>query len=147
MIRLRGPWQCAPVPPAAAGIAPATGQPTGDRPASRAVLWPVAGAVLAAAEWHDQVCFRRRFTRPTGLGPRSTVELVVEGPRHRGQVWLNGTRLGDLPPPGAARRFDITRHLGDRNEVALRLDLSASNRAELCARPTLADVTLEITEG
>jgi hypothetical protein len=66
-----------------------------------------------------RVRWRRRFNRPTGLGPREQVWLVLEGFRPPVDVLLNQHPLGSLPPAKSTTRFDVTSLLELRNELCL----------------------------
>jgi hypothetical protein len=65
------------------------------------------------------VRYHRVFQSPTGLESGERVWLVVEPPRSRGAVKLNGTPLGDIAFGGRAFRFDITARLEDHNRLEI----------------------------
>ncbi|MZD08927.1 glycoside hydrolase [Streptomyces sp. SID5785] len=69
--------------------------------------------------------YRREFTVPSGLsvtGDRRT-RLEFDGINHEAEVWLNGTRVGDLAHPFARAAFDVTDALEPRgrNVLAVRI--------------------------
>jgi hypothetical protein len=117
-IRLRGPWQIEPlkryVARGSGGYeSQADGVPARDR-------WQMP-ADWCEAMGHDflgVVRFGRKFNRPTNLSAER-VWLVVEPPRSRGVVRVNGRVLGHVrfgAPPG---RFDITPLLNDHNSIEI----------------------------
>lgn len=89
----------------------------------------------------DGVCWRRRFNRPTGLGSRERVSLVVERLAGNGEVRLNGALLGRLEPADAAARFDVTDRLEPHNEVMLLVSIPKQIPTGLPA-----EVALEIVD-
>jgi len=90
--------------------------------------------------------WRRRFGRPTGLGPDATVWLVVENASAPLLVRLNGDLLGRISGQGRAGRFDVTDRLLAHNEAAILTEpLSAPSDESQPSPP--ADVCLEIVSG
>ena len=94
----------------------------------------------AAALW------RRRFGRPTGLGPDTTVWLVVENASAPLVVQWNGDLLGPVSGVARAARFDVTARLLARNEVTIMLE-QALRPSEGISPGLPADVCLEIVSG
>lgn len=69
-------------------------------------------------------CWRRRFGRPTGLGPADRIWLVIDSAAGasaghvRGDVLVNGVALPSLGGTGV-RRADIAPLLRPRNELVV----------------------------
>jgi len=106
---------------------------------------PAAGQVLAdlipaSAPLPCPVRLLRRFGLPTGIEPSDRLEIVIEGAGVLLDVTLNGQPLGKVSTSGPGR-FDVTRLLAPRNELALALlpPLSPSS--------SVGDVRLEISAG
>jgi hypothetical protein len=60
---------------------------------------------------------RRRFGRPTNLGPEEHVWLTYEDAPAGASLWLNGTLIGRRDGPAGPFEFDVTEQLRERNEV------------------------------
>jgi hypothetical protein len=71
------------------------------------------------AEFRGRVRYHRVFQSPTGLDSGERVWLVVEPPRSRGAVQLNGKPLGDVSWGGPSFRADITDLLQDHNRLEI----------------------------
>ncbi|MFC8515375.1 discoidin domain-containing protein [Streptomyces sp. NPDC057257] len=68
--------------------------------------------------------YRRAFTLPEGLrtGSGRRVWLEFDGVNHKAEVWLNGSRVGDVTFPFARAAFDVTDLLGaDEHALAVRI--------------------------
>ena len=63
------------------------------------------------------VRFRRRFHRPTGIGPEIAVDLVIAAPHPADHVCLNGARLSPKAYHKGVLRFRINEHLQRFNEL------------------------------
>ncbi|MFJ9713808.1 discoidin domain-containing protein [Streptomyces sp. NPDC101234] len=70
--------------------------------------------------------YRREFRLPEGLrtGAGRHVWLEFDGINHKAEVWLNGSRVGDLAFPFARAAFDVTNLLADGSEQALAVKIS-----------------------
>src|SRR3954447_22894568 len=107
-IRLRGPWELE-------ALARFLLQADGSYRAVRDGL-PAATRAKMPAEWSQtlgpdflgRVQYRRTFHKPTGLGNGERVWLVVEPPRSRARIELNGAILGEVSPHALYGRFDVT---------------------------------------
>ena len=118
-IRLRGPW----VVEGLARYVPRNGGGYEQHPGSG--LPP--GRARMPADWRETlgrdflgvVRYTRNFNRPTNLDPHERVWLVVEPPRSRGLVRVNGRELGFVRYGTPAERFDITAMLEDHNAVVI----------------------------
>ncbi|MEU6141052.1 discoidin domain-containing protein [Streptomyces sp. NPDC047081] len=68
--------------------------------------------------------YRRAFALPKGLrtGSGRRVWLEFDGVNHKAEVWLNGSRVGDVTFPFARAAFDVTELLGaDEQALAVRI--------------------------
>ncbi|MBV2353917.1 discoidin domain-containing protein [Streptomyces sp. J2-1] len=65
--------------------------------------------------------YKRDFALPRGLrtGAGRHVWLEFDGVNHKADVWLNGTRVGDLTYPFARAAFDVTKQLAASGDNAL----------------------------
>jgi hypothetical protein len=68
------------------------------------------------------VRYRRVFHGPTGLESGERAILVIEPPRSRGTISLNGKSLGHVVWGGPVFRYDITDQLQDRNQLEIVVD-------------------------
>ena len=120
----------------------------------RAVVEPAAArpprhTINLSSAWEPDASgttWRRRFGRPSGVGPGDAVWLVVAAPG-TASVAVNGTPLAALRRGPTPWRQDVTRLLDERNEIVLACaapvaptDRDASGRATLPAalgRPAL----------
>lgn len=64
------------------------------------------------------------------------VDLVFEGASFQGEVWLNGTQVGELKGMLNPRTFDVTGALkyGSENTIAVRLEATPDARINLMSR-------------
>ncbi len=64
------------------------------------------------------------------------IDLDFEGASFQGEVWLNGTKVGDLKGMLNPRSFDVSRTLkfGAENFIAVRLEATPDARVNLIAR-------------
>lgn len=93
--------------------------------------------------------YARRFGRPTGIGERDSVWLVIDADwRSNSSLLLNGERLApsDLTPAATAR-WDVTARLAARNELVIEWPEAtatddAAGPGEL--PPAIREVRLEI---
>jgi hypothetical protein len=121
-IRLRGPWQLEP-------LERYVGRGDGRYDGSIERL-PVEARATMPADWSDalgreflgRVRYHRVFQKPTGLDAGERVWLVVEPPRSRGVVQLNGKPLGEVLWGGPPGRFDITALLEDHNRLEITVE-------------------------
>jgi hypothetical protein len=65
---------------------------------------------------------RRTFHKPTGLSTSEQVWLVVEPPRSRGSIELNGAILGEVSPHAIYGRFNITDLLEELNRLTIEVE-------------------------
>jgi hypothetical protein len=154
-IRLRGPWQLEPLEQYVAC--------SDGRYELNAQALPPGSRMTMPADWSStfgdgflgRVRYHRVFQTPTGLESGERVWLVVEPPRSRGVVKLNGKSLGDIRWRRPERRFDITGLLEDYNNrleivvehPALDGDSAADDYSDI-NRPggLIGEVRLEIEE-
>lgn len=94
---------------------------------------PVTGSEPDAPLW-----FWRRFDPPVGWKGQ-TVRLRFGAVAEKGQIWLNGTRLGEHVGGTVPFEFDITSVLrpGESNLLAVRATASTQSRAGLRQSVTL----------
>jgi hypothetical protein len=116
-IRLRGPWECEPLPRA-----------------EGAVPVPAPPVMALPARWHEgglpgftgRVRFRRRFGYPGQIDSHERVWLTFAGVSDRADVWLNERALGQLTSeaPGS---FEVTPLLQERNELVVEVEGQAES--------------------
>src|SRR5262245_39352295 len=104
-IRLRGPWECEPLDPAAP-------------PRRLALPCSWAGAGLAGSA---RVPLRRRFGYPGQIDAHERVWLTLAGLTGRVRVTLNGTEVGTVAG-GGAYECEVTALLRPRNELTLEVE-------------------------
>lgn len=75
-----------------------------------------------------RVTWRRRFHRPSRLGPEERVWLVIEGFCLGADVFLDAQPLGRLDV--AATRFEITECLRDTSDLAIQWRLMPPSAAD-----------------
>ena len=122
IIRLRGPWEYRVL--------------TSDSPLSGHLTMPADWGSTLGADFRGRVAYRRRFGRPTGLGPADRVELVIGRVDALGSVRLNGEPLGEIPAGGQPWRCDVTAALRRRNELIVEVELPhAPDHARPVSRP------------
>jgi len=86
--------------------------------------------------------WRRKFTRPTGLGAAETVWICFEGMPSGSELALNAEPLGVFPDSEVRTEFNLTGRLLARNEVEIRLSQNGAAAAEPSSPP--GEVFLEI---
>jgi hypothetical protein len=118
-IRLRGPWHVEALKRFFLQPDGTYKQETADLPPEARMTMPADWSSAFGAEFYGRVRYHRVFQSPTGLESGERVWLVVEPPRSRGAVKLNGTPLGDIAFGGRAFRFDITARLEDHNRLEI----------------------------
>ena len=69
-----------------------------------------------------RVSFYRRFGRPTNLEAGDRLSLDFNEVNGRGEVWLNGDKLGPLQVAGS---FDVTGMLNERNQMEVILECAS----------------------
>src|SRR5687768_17037492 len=113
-IRLRGPWLVEPVERYVLRAGGGYERSTTNLQAAAKMTMPADWAAVLGASFFGLVRYQRTFQKPTGLESGERVWLVVEAPRSRGSVELNGMQLGE-----AGGRFDITEYLEDHNRLEI----------------------------
>ncbi len=124
-IRLRGPWQLEPLERYERqddGRYERVSQPL---PANARLTMPADWSTAFGAEFRGRVRYHRVFQSPTGLDSGERVWLIVEPPRSRGAVQLNGKSLGDVSWGGPSFRSDITDLLRDHNRLEIVVEYPA----------------------
>jgi hypothetical protein len=91
-----------------------------------------------------RICWRRRFSRPTGLDPGEAVWLCIASRGAMLSVTLNGQPLASIEPTNALGEFEITARLRPRNELAVEAYRSAGTGTEPMPAKHDANVRLEI---
>jgi hypothetical protein len=130
IIRLRGPWEYRVL---------AVDTTTASPPDATQATLP-AGRIPMPADWgqplgadfHGRVEYTRSFNRPTGLAAEQRVELVLAGLDAFGSATFNQQPLGEIPPGGAAARFNIGPLLLDRNTLVVEVELPRSDERADC---------------
>jgi hypothetical protein len=104
-IRLRGPWECEPLPARAGDLVPA----------GRRVTMPCGWEAAGLAGFTGRARFTRRFGYPGNIDDDERVWLTCEGLQGPADVTLNGSELtrGHNGPFA----FDATRLLQERNRL------------------------------
>jgi hypothetical protein len=109
---------------------------------------------ILGCDFFGRVSYRRTFHGPTGLESGERAMLVVEPPRARGTIALNGSRLGDVATGGPSARIDITSLLQELNQLEivvehLMLDAAQEGDDDVFRSPPgglVGEVRLEIEE-
>jgi hypothetical protein len=127
-IRLRGPWQCI----------------IGER--TIRVHMPEQLNTVVGDDYHGRLVCHRKFGCPTCLDPHERVWLVVEKPARPGYAMLNLLPLGRFENNGKPTEFEITKRLGERNELSLvfGFDKSVASAESAPGELLFKDVRLEI---
>lgn len=70
--------------------------------------------------------YRRQFRVPKGLrtGAGRRIWLEFDGINHRADVWLNGSKVGDLTFPFGRAAYDVTELLTDEDEQAVAVQIT-----------------------
>jgi len=125
-IQLRGPWEFEPLARA-------------ELDSAAKIVWtsinlPVAGRGQMPASWQSllgdfrgRVLFRRKFHRPTNLGPDEIVWLEFAGVGGTGTVRVNGRNVGSLMNAIPPQRFDVTALLAGNDELSVELEFRSLN--------------------
>jgi hypothetical protein len=121
VIRLRGPWELAPLDGSAASV--------------RAEVPGDFGSLLGDG-FAGTVRLLRRFNTPTNLDPHERVHLVFADLDPSATLTLNGAPLTRTSQQAFPERHDITAALKTHNVVEIQLPLPC---------PPLGEVTLEIS--
>jgi hypothetical protein len=124
VIRLRGPWEYEPL---ARWVATADGQWTlvnENLPPAGTIPMPADWSAVLGPDFRGVVRFTRRFHRPTGLSPQTSVRLIIEDVYASAVVALNGRLLDEISSqsPGPSS-YEISADLQPANEV--RVDVAA----------------------
>lgn len=106
-IRLHGPWQCELFK--SSGVATKV----------LTVKLPVDWNAFLRDRNYDSMVWRRSFGRPSNLGHRARVELVISSLRADVIVGLNETQIEPFVRTDANTRFVVTNRLEVRNQLAL----------------------------
>jgi hypothetical protein len=127
---------------------------TGGLPLSGQSTMPADWSAICGRDFTGRVRYLRLFQKLTGLESGERAFLVVEMPRSRGVISLNGKPLGDVVWGGPPARFDVTDLLADPNrlEIVVEHPVLDENRApdddDLSQSPggLVGEVLLEIEE-
>jgi beta-mannosidase len=89
--------------------------------------------------------YRRRFESPPperepGPGSGRRVWLDLDGLFYQGDVWLDGSYLGDTEGYFFAHRFEVTELIGDRAEHLLAIEVACPRPADKRAKRNLTGV-------
>jgi hypothetical protein len=118
-IRLRGPWQLEPLERFVARGEGSFERVVEGLPVRSRLTMPADWSIAFGGEFYGRVRYHRVFQSPTGLDSGECVWLVVEPPRSRGAIKLNGKPLGDASWGGPSFRCDITGLLEDHNRLEI----------------------------
>ncbi len=108
-IRLHGPWQCE------------LFQSSGDAAEILTVKLPVDWSSFCRDRSYDSMVWTRSFGRPTNLGDRERVELVISNLRADVMVELNDVQIESIVQTDANTRFELTNRLEVRNRLAIKV--------------------------
>ena len=111
-IRLRGPWECEPLPSA-------DGQPA---PPPRRMTLPCRWAEGGLVGFAGRVRFRRRFGYPGNLDSSERVWLTFAGAEGDTTVSLNGQMIDAPDSPMNGFEYEVTALLQMRNELLVEID-------------------------
>jgi hypothetical protein len=124
-IHLKGPWECEWLEPIDRSNDHLR-SPDRHRPGTAAT--PVSLRVKMPVDWRKvfgcvagRIRFRRRFGRPTNLGPDERLFVVFDGIGGMGNVWLGRRKLGQVDSHQTTARFELTGLLETRNELVVEL--------------------------
>ena len=78
---------------------------------------PASWSDALGDDFRGEACYVRHFNRPTGLESNTPVHLVIGSVRSRGDVYLNGQRLGECDEN--ERRLGVAQLLEQRNTLAV----------------------------
>jgi beta-galactosidase/beta-glucuronidase len=156
VIRLRGPWELAPLSNDKASNDEASDESLAPA-AAEACRVEVPGDWCAAlgADFVGTARYTRRFNCPTNLDPHERVWLALDAVDHQARVTLNGQPLGSLTGSLATARFDITAALAPHNTLSVDVSLPSALFADATVRGPRAghpggligEVRLEIGPG
>jgi beta-galactosidase/beta-glucuronidase len=134
-IRLRGPWEYTVEARTDASISSVNLPPRGR------VTMPATWAAYLGADFRGRVAYLRRFGKPTNLAPTEQVWLVCEGAAESASLAVNGHHLGSVTGPSSPAEFDVTKLLGERNELVATVESSQATGG------LTGEVRLEIREA
>jgi beta-mannosidase len=83
--------------------------------------------------------YRRRFETPTP-GPDERWWLVLDGLFYQGDVWLDGTYVGDTEGYFFPHAFEVTAAVGARREHVLAVEVACNRPDDLTAKRNLTGV-------
>jgi hypothetical protein len=125
-IRLRGPWECAP-------LARLTQKPDGTSLLSKEDLPPPCRMTLPCrwgegglTDFAGRARFVRRFGLPRRLDDFERVWLTFAGIEGASTILLNDHSLGSYPQGAAPSEIEVTALLAERNELQIELEASTS---------------------
>ena len=152
-IRLRGPWQLEPLRRYVKCGDGGYDAETFELTSSDRRQMPADWSETMGHDFLGVVRYSRKFNRATILA-EDQVWLVVEPPRSRGLVRLNGKVLGDVRFCCEAGRFDITGLLEEQNRVDIEVEHpelddegnSSGDGSEFLPGGLVGEVRLEIEE-
>ncbi|MFN0052037.1 MAG: NRDE family protein [Planctomycetales bacterium] len=143
-IQLRGPWRLELIAdeslsrPEDQSLAAAPSQDSTPRTVRMPAEW---GALVGNRG--GGVSLRRRFHRPSGLGPHEQVYIILEGVLGRGEVWVNHHPLGAIDELSRSFAADVTSRLTGNDELRIDLEIPAAS-ADVSRSPVWSCAALEI---
>ncbi|MEO8495786.1 MAG: hypothetical protein ABI614_11995 [Planctomycetota bacterium] len=123
-IRLHGPWKCE-----LCNAADATSEIV-------TVQLPVDWSSFLRERIWASMIWKRSFGRPTNLGDRERVELVISNLRGDVIVVLNEVPLEPIARTGANTRFAVTDRLEVRNQLVLEIR-APSSESPVAGQPAI----------
>ena len=91
------------------------------------------------ADNDSPVLYRRRF-QTLGLAPHDRAWLQVDGLFYQGDVWLDGTYMGDTEGYFVPHRFEVTDHLATRHDHLLGIEVTCDPPGDRDAKRALTGV-------
>jgi len=84
--------------------------------------------------------YRRRFTAPQSAAEAARAWLTLEGVFYQGDVWLDGSYLGDTEGYFAPHSFEVTQHLTTGAEHLLAIEVACTPQRDRRAKRNLTGV-------
>ncbi len=133
-IRLRGPWELAPLEQFSTSRAGGAPQSAQSLPSGGKTSVPGDWSALLGADFRGTVRYTRRFHSPTNLDLNERVWLVCEAIDALGRATLNGKPVFEGQDPAGPWAQDITELLRARNQLVIDVSLPANESPDWARR-------------